>query len=128
MSRQPKVTRRFGLSAMQPRPPRKAKERVCAAPSAASSAPVFGDPAWIAQRGPVKVPKLRLKGRQSKVWKRYKPIWQRIEGEWKRLYCTTCRSQSFKVIQQRGLFVYLLCAEGDSQKCLAGFSTEKPDE
>jgi hypothetical protein len=129
MSRKPNHA---GLYVVPPRPkraPRKAKLApvAVAEPAAVSGTPVFGNADWIRQRGSVKVPKLRIKPRRAKVWISYVPIWQRIEGEWKRLFCSDCGSVSFRVIEQRGVFVYLLCPVGHSQKCLAGYERERPD-
>lgn len=87
--------------------------------------PRFGDPAWIAHRGPLRDRKYRFRRKQSKKSKRGAPIWQRIEGEWKRKLCE-CGASTFWILNEDGAFVELRCVAGHETMCLAGFATEKP--
>lgn len=90
--------------------------------------PVFGDPRWIALRGPSDYrppPRMRRGRRRAN---RYQPIYVRVEGEWKRLFCKACKSPSWTVIEEEPPFVYLACPLGHEGGCMQGFRGERPDE
>ena len=88
--------------------------------------PRFGDLEWIHRRGPVKVPKLRIRTKK-KQRQRYFPIWQRMEGQWKRYYCQDCHSVSFVVVETQGAFVRVGCAVGHYVTLAMPIAREKPE-
>jgi hypothetical protein len=95
--------------------------------------PVFGDPDWIARRGPVKPPRHRIRPRKSKDSKPQGcELWFLIDGRAVRLRCSKCRpgnersAHRWRILGRDGSFADVVCEAGHRTQCFAGYYLERP--
>jgi hypothetical protein len=96
--------------------------------------PVFGDPEWIARRGPLKPRKWRI--RRSKPRKKERcgvELWFLIDGRAVRLRCSRCRpgrewsAHRWRILSRGKVYAEVVCEAGHRQQCFAGFYFERPE-